>query len=822
VAEAGYFLATPNDLLTARLSKLLHNPKVSGHQEDARSYLLPISPLALLLQDPGVLKTNIEITEQSGRASAKLELRLSSGKPHKLTRRYSDRPQASEGQLDREVDWAFGEAAVWPNFRSPEWRWNFLRLNYPTDGLGVRARFGVSGAAIARMLSDIGDPEHCDSTLRAWVDANRCLAEAQAPFLERIATSSWLDRVRNASNTGVVEEYQRSPYPIEAIFFGRSLDNGVDMVPAGCALLQAKTIHHSSTEGVVAIDFGTTNTIACFENQDPIVFEDRVLHPIETKDRTREARGKQQIRWPFVEFLPPAARSMPTPSVALSRKSDDPKLLAAIRPARLGPIFRSVVYFDPGEGSAEQVATIDRKSFGDILPRARFNLKWSEEVEDKAFAKEYVGQIVMMCAAEAMDQGLSVNGLEWRFSKPDAMSPDQVEVIHENLREAVRDITGDGSARIPKPFSEGLAAAHYILQGGKSGEFNRGKLNIIVDIGGGTTDVALWDSVEPLWSGSYRLAGGQFFTAYLMQNPEFFRRFGLDNWADIVAPKDGGAGFEQGRLTSLGELLFSSPKLGDQLNKEWNMMSGSPEAKGLQRTALTFLAGIAWHVGLVARVLIAEGKLNPESLDNVAFALCGRGSGLFSRLHLGSGATGSAASADTRISRLLTIFHRAASPGGDQGAPPPRPSVFVSATPKTEVVRGMVKMTPDQAVSHQHSIEPAGLTIPIGTGVLAAEDDIHKAGPLGKIGYSELKEFDAFLDALADSAGLRLDLRKDDKQGGFARIQTAVYNAAQDHRVGLQEPPFVTALRALVADLARNARERDAFVVAADVTPRRA
>jgi len=806
VAEAGYFLATPSDFFTNRLCRLHHSANVDGHENTARQFLLPLSPLALLLHNPRDLRSAIDIADQGDRATVTLKLRLSSGKQHTMTRRFGSSPRPGEGQLDGEVDWMFGETAVWPNFRSPEWKWNYLRISYNAEGDAIRARFGLSAAALGEMLKPIEDHDLRHRTLKEWGDAERCTPERGVPFVARVAETPWLKRARSLSDSQTVEEYQSTPHGIEAVFFARAPEGAVDPVPVGCALLKADTVEAANGEGIVAIDFGTTNTIACFEDEEPVTFQNRILHPISSRDTARKKRAEQHIRWPFVEFMPPAARTMPTPSVALSRKADDPKVLKALT-TELGPLFRSVVYFAPEDGDADAIANKDRGKFDDIIGRARFNLKWSEEEDDQRFAKEYLRQLVMMCAAEAVSGRRALSKLTWRFSKPDAMNPYQVNSIYNNLYEAVQEVAPGG--KIPQPCSEGLAAAEYILSGGKGGEFNRGKLNIIVDIGGGTTDVAFWNARELVWSGSYKLAGGQFFTAYLMQNPEFFRRFDLDTWADIVAPNDGASSFDQGKLTSLGELLFSGPQLGERMNKGWNIKSGSPEAKGLQRAALVFLGGIAWRLGNVAKGLVAQGRLNAESFDSIAFALCGRGSGLFSRLHLGPGAGRPNPLADTPISRLLTIFRRAAELSVDADKPLPRPSVFVSATPKTEVVRGMVRMTGNPEGGLPKAFEPSGLTIPLGgDAVLAADADIYTAGLLANVGYPDLKEFEAFLDALADCGGLRLDLKKGQAQGGFARIQTSVQDAVEASRTGLREPPFITALRVLVADLARNERER--------------
>ena len=817
VSAAGYLLATPRDLLTRRLAQLSHKAIVDGHMEGTRGQLLPLSPLALLLLDPAALAEASDCRDQGGdRVVVSLALSLAgpAAARHVLARSYAERPLADEGLLERDVDWTFGEAAVWPNFRSASWKWYFLRLTYTTSGVTIRARFGLSGAALATFLS--GEPEaDRRSLLPPWCDESRCLAERQAPLSGRTdgGGAPWLQRMRNIENSGAVEEYQSSDQGFEALFFSRTADGG-EPFPIGCSLLSTLKPASSGADGVVAVDFGTTNTVACFEDQIPVAFKDRILHPIRSADRARTDRGLQSIRWPFLEFMPPSERSTPTPTVGLNRDADQPALLAG--PEGLGderPLFGSVIYFQPDEGAAADMAASDLEQFRGVLGRTRFNLKWGEEKEIKTAARRYLRQFIMMTAAEAVMKGKDPSKLTWRFSRPDAMSIDQRQELEGELASALEEVAP--GAAFTHLYSEGAAAAKYILGGGRGGDRSRGLVNVILDIGGGTTDVAIWAADELVWTGSYRLAGGQFFTQHLVNNPGFFRTFGLSGWADIIAPSDDRAiRIEPAFLSSVGELLFSGPKLGETLNKRWSVNSGTPEAKALMRTAFTFLGGLAWYLGLAVRGLADQKAIEIAALQNVTFALCGRGSGLFGRLH------GPAPLADTTVSRILSLFALAAgveSPG--------RPSVFVSPTPKIEVVAGMVspsRLVDLEAESRREnlrSFEPCGLNVPLkGGGLLAADADITTLPPGVRADYPVFDELKPFLAGLAAEGGFHIDLRPGNPEGTHTRIRNEVFTLVQLHSAGLREAPFITALRTLVSDMARNDSERASHLTITDAT----
>jgi hypothetical protein len=68
---------------------------------------------------------------------------------------------------------------------------------------------------------------------------------------------------------------------------------------------------------VVAVDFGTTNTVACHDDRSPVVFRNRVRFPI--FDPQGDADNRRIIKWNFVDFLPLFENTTPIPTVAKHR-----------------------------------------------------------------------------------------------------------------------------------------------------------------------------------------------------------------------------------------------------------------------------------------------------------------------------------------------------------------------------------------------------------------------------------------------------------------------------------------------------------------------
>jgi hypothetical protein len=319
------------------------------------------------------------------------------------------------------------------------------------------------------------------------------------------------------------------------------------------------------------------------------------------------------------------------------------------------------------------------------------------------------------------------------------MSPSERGELAENLRRAWAEVFSrveDGVAEPPayahpvEPLiSEGAAAAKYFLHdAGEAGAF-AGKLTVVLDIGGGTTDIAILKSRRLLWRGSIRLAGGDFLTHYLMNHPEFFVALGLRDVAELLsgftAEKSSlyaGAGAGS-RLRSLGELLFSTSRFGQMMELNFSTISGSEVGRGLRTSAWVFLAGVAYYVGLVVRALGDE--IADEELSQATFALGGRGATLFRRY---AGAPGDS---HAPLNQLLASFIAAA---GREPADYPNRTVLFSPQAKLEVALGMIGDTAQlQALSEKpaFTVRPMGEEIRFGDGT--ARRSLEAAEELGAV-----------------------------------------------------------------------------------------
>lgn len=805
-AAHGYYLATPDELLSPVFLRLGSAAVIQAHPEGFKDAPLPVSPLALLLAGPAGLGSMLKVGGEAGvrqRVTLTVSLeppggadRRGSAAAHGVIRTYATSPGEGEGRLVGDAVWAYGQAAFWPNFTHADWRWNVARLaNSKRIPNGATGRFAISARALADLLAPLGETERFRE-FAEWCSPDAFTAEPLAPLAGRLLTEPWLSRVRSRDGETDSLEVFLSPYAFEAIGITSAEDSTGPARPAGLVLNSLPTANTGARSETVAIDFGTTNTVACFRDGAPIAFKDRVVFPIASADSGFTKRGMTAQAWNLIDFLPPRLTPTPTPSVMMDRDVDDAMTWRELqRTADDAALLPDVIYFMPPTGAVAGSEQFERGHLESVISRSHLNLKWSDEAADRIAAQHFLRQFMLMAAAEAVDSGSSLANLKWSFSRPDSMD-DHVQ-FETAMRRRLAEIAPGASDALLPLCSEGLSTANFILSGAEDdrragGQFFRpAPVNLILDIGGGTTDVAIWVNNQPVWSGSYRLAGGHFFTDHIVHNPALLESFGLEGWAALL-----NAG--RGEQRPVGELLFSHTTLNEALDKGWTNLSGGEDVKALVRTAFTFLGGMAWYLGLVVRGLVDREVIDAQHLNSVAFALCGRGSGIFSRLH------GPRAQADTPVSRLLTLFQTAA--GATAGV---QPSVFVSTKPKLEVVRGMIVPPERSAVRNLHSVrdaghsyEPAGLDTPFGGQLLATGANYHDA-PAGAPGRPNLASFYAFLDQLYEAGRFRLDIDQGGDQSVAADIQQVVLTALQDE---LKEPPFVTALRVLIGNLAASDR----------------
>ena len=821
-AEAeGWLVIRPEDLFTKELVRFDDATDIPAHGASFRSALLPLSPLALLIMDPASLAEATELVHRAGQSLVRLRLPMGgrTRAVHTIERRLPSRDDVEERPED---------LAIWPNFSDPSWKWNFLHFQY-NPKYELKPRFGVTADFIVAEILDAARAQTDRAArVRVWSDSDRLALEADR-FTGRnsqIRTSRGLllNRLRFAEAEGNIGELHQLPRGVEAVFFARHDDDGFE-TPVGMALVRFEELSASAAKATVSVDFGTTNTVVYVDRAGegkPMVFNERIMFPFRVK--SQEAERRDNLVEAYTSFFPLKQHLTPFPTVVKLREflgKLDRDLQQRVDEGRLDDhAFADAIFFVPDfdNFAARQQQLTGENPYllwtrTDIL---KFGLKWGLTPFERALTARFLRQIMMMAAAELRAGGVRPGNIEWRFSYPQAFTASHRRSLEAALADAWTTLFGDTVGQPQAKFlvkTEGAAAAHYFMLGRGRNQVPAGNLMLMLDIGGGTTDIALWKGQEPCWRNSFRIAGGQFFTQYLANNLEILRMINLD---DVAVGLRGDDGKKLSPTASLNfvELFVNKPDFTDRFKAGFPRFAATAEGAGLQYSASVALGGLMHYVGLIIRRLEAVGKIKPSDLANISVAFAGRGASLFRLFH-------DDGDPQSHLAQLIKIGIAAA------GYDPEQVTIDIlfssQQEAKHEVAKGLLETEKERAAG-ELKFAVLGETLHVHDRAeerdLAIDADLSALQGVREFDDPDLAQIQAFLVSLRKQTGIRVDL---DDKGGLRAIKNRLRMQLTSELEKLTpddfeddaqpiEPPFIIALRELVALMSLPVAERDRFV----------
>lgn len=824
----GYLVITPEQIFTDNLVRLVNEGRVESHGPKWESYLLPLSPLALFMVPRDRITHQLHIEDRGDRYEVRLTINLaprdrqSRSPTHTISRFYDKQTQVAEESVPDDI-------ILWPDVGTKKWPWNFMRYSFNSE-YEMAPRFAASMRSLADTvtLRAKDSRDEAMALLKSLGSADDLIFERMESFFQ--GTSGELKgadgnliahRFRFTDLEDATGEQHILGQGADYLFFGMKPDDGGDIVPAGCLLLPERTATQGQGKMEVAVDFGTTNTVVYTRSggkTERMVFEPRVSRPINSR-----LAEEDQFDFDCVEFFPSSEVVSPFPTV-MHRRSFD------LRGGAGGNDFANSAY----HGVADNIffmPEVDDK-FGYAVERQErkqlaFDLKWSSDSDIRRMVKRFLRQIVLMSTVEAMSREITPGNIKWHFSYPQAWNRTQAGVFQTAVKNAWKEIMHpvigrDARAEDYIEFeTEGAAALRFFTDGPEHiGQ--AGRLIVMLDIGGGTTEIAIYHRDETVWRSSFRIAGGDFFTRFLSQNIAIFDQF-----------RDGGSSIQDvlrkfGKEDSLShfvELYISQPNFNETFSESFPMFSDEPEGLGLMNVATVALAGLCYYTGLVLRNLMRKGLVNEQDINTLTLAFAGRGSSFFSYL-------GKADDDMTVLGQVARMIADVAHSGAQdhEGDSPseweltnPRVRDLFSTHPKHEVAHGMLCGEGGRRSRARNTQTPLGETIEFANGETQSftSDRFVEDLPSGvRLREVSEDEFDRFLKLLEIRTGLQVKI--DSKNGGareaiandvdrdFSRALGALEHAEDDETGETLdiEPPFITKLRSLVHILARNIEER--------------
>ncbi len=245
----------------------------------------------------------------------------------------------------------------------------------------------------------------------------------------------------------------------------------------------------------------------------------------------------------------------------------------------------------------------------------RTNLKWSTESlsYNRLFLKTLILQITAQAAAN------HASGIQWSISYPSAFSKGDrrtYAINWRNITQVVEEATGitqncPTSENATRYRTESLAVAQYFADYEMPGRKN--KLDLVnstcIDIGGGTSDISIWEENQLIHQCSIQLAGKDIFSQFIQLNPGFLERqfrIKTDEWRKL-----------QGFQFFVKLDVFMRRESAGWLERRRDMVADDPEFQGLLRLMALGMSGMYYYVGLILRTLHDEGIYKTDEITPV-------------------------------------------------------------------------------------------------------------------------------------------------------------------------------------------------------------
>lgn len=246
---------------------------------------------------------------------------------------------------------------------------------------------------------------------------------------------------------------------------------------------QVKVVRPQNTKCKIGIDFGTTNTTSymSIDNEDPkaIRFGNHKYYVTLTQDdKNLTDLDRVALRRNFI-----CEQEQPSEN----QYSIKTMYHANMEVNEAAPFFSGNIYYMENPDSVDK----DKAIIGNIKTK---ELKW-DEVNGRRYMEGFLMQLSLQCLVEAAVMGAST--IEWFYSYPKAFSIAQRNQFKVTWTKVLNDTIKDASSRPNSTKVDSLSESESVAEYFKKelqAATDRGI--ICMDIGGGTTDIAVWQGSE--------------------------------------------------------------------------------------------------------------------------------------------------------------------------------------------------------------------------------------------------------------------------------------------------------------------------------------
>ncbi len=271
-------------------------------------------------------------------------------------------------------------------------------------------------------------------------------------------------------------------------------------------------------EWTIGVDFGTSFTNVYVNKNDKVTERLNLekLHCTVTKFLS-DTRLPVLFEFFIPESFIPADKPFPMSTVLTTRGKANTSSEQAV------PVFDGRLYVP------------DRNRFDPQQDWIKTNLKWTKThpTDNQLFLKHLALHITAIAAKNG------VSKIQWSLSFPSAISSREQQTYAKNWERLTQELATKTGIVHNSPTkddatyfrTESLAVAQYFA------EYEKHDLvsTTCIDMGGGTSDISIWQDDELLHQCSVQLAGRNLFSQFIEMNPSFMRRFDInpDEWKKL-------------------------------------------------------------------------------------------------------------------------------------------------------------------------------------------------------------------------------------------------------------------------------------------------
>ncbi|BAZ43694.1 hypothetical protein NIES4102_06950 [Chondrocystis sp. NIES-4102] len=251
-----------------------------------------------------------------------------------------------------------------------------------------------------------------------------------------------------------------------------------------------------------------------------------------------------------------------------------------------------------------RIFNVGSDSFKNNVDWIEIDLKWDNFVPNRLFLEH----LALHISAIAISKG--IQEIQWCLSYPSAFSKGDLRRYARTWQDITDKLNASTGIKHICPEqdnlnyfrTESLAFAQYFA--------DREEYNLVrstcIDIGGGTSDISIWENNELIHQCSVRLAGRQLISQLFEVNIDFLcKSFQVDpgSWK----------GLKQERFYAQFDNLLRS-RSEEWLRDKIKNFDKDSEFQGLVRLIALGTAGLYYYVGILLKVLHAEGKYSADEI----------------------------------------------------------------------------------------------------------------------------------------------------------------------------------------------------------------